>query len=204
MGFLIDLDGIDGSGGETQKIKLRDYLKSIKKNPSILSYPNYDSPLGGKIRDFLDKKIELTSEEQFYMFAIDMLKDNYKILGAIKDSRIVIRESGPNRTCAYQCSLGFPIKKAISFQKKVQKIADLVIFMDIPSEESLKRKIKDNETLDRFEENKNFQNNVRNTYLDLMKTKELGKKYIKIDGTKSIKEVHKDIVEEVNKLIKHS
>ena len=73
--FIVDIDGIDGSGGETQKIKLRDWLKSRKMNPFVVSYPHYEGPFGGKIRNFLDRKLELSAEEQFNLYSSDMVKD---------------------------------------------------------------------------------------------------------------------------------
>lgn len=201
MSIVIDIDGIDGSGGETQKIKLRDYLKSKKMNPFIKSYPDYESPFGGIIRDFLDGKIELTAEEQFAIFAADMVKNKYDFEGAIGHDRIVVRESGPNRTCAYQVAAGYDLEKATSFQKKVQRLADLVLFIDIPPEVGLRRKKSDNESPDRFEKNMEFLRKVRSVYTDLVKSGGLGKKYVVIDGTKSIEDVHKEIVKHVEEVL---
>lgn len=199
--FIVDIDGIDGSGGETQKIKLRDYLKSRKMNPFVVSYPHYEGPFGGKIRNFLDGKMELSAEEQFNLYSSDMVKDEYAIRGALHDGRIVVRESGPNRTCAYQVAAGYDLEKALNYQQKVQLLADLVVFIDISPEEGIRRKRGDNESPDRFEKDIAFLGKVREIYHGLVDRGILGKKYILIDGAKPIEEVHKEIVSNIEGLV---
>ena len=201
MPIIVDIDGIDGSGGETQKIKIRDYLKSKKMNPFVVSYPDYQGPFGGKIRDFLDHKTDLDAEQQFYLYSSDMMKDEYNIKGALDSGRIVIRESGPNRTCAYQVTAGYSLEKALQYQKQNQLIADLVIFMDITPEEGLRRKMKDNEAPDKFEEDNSFLGKVSSTYKEIINRGDLGKKYVTIDGTKSIDEIHKEIVRNIEDVL---
>lgn len=198
---IIDIEGIDGSGGETQKMKLRDFLKSRKMNPFVISYPDYEGPFGGKIREFLDGRIEYSAEEQFSLYTADMIKDEYNIRGALHHGRVVIRESGPNRTCAYQVATGFDLEKALAYQKKVQMLADLVVFIDIDPEIGLKRKRGDNEEPDRFEKNLEFLRKVRGVYKNLCDKGELGKKFVIVDGTKPIDEVHREIVKHVEHVL---
>lgn len=198
---IIDIESIDGGGGETQKIKLRDWLKSMKMNPFVVSYPDYQGPFGEKIRNFLDGKIDHTPEEQFALFSADMIKDDHKITAAVANGRVVVRESGPNRTCAYQGAAGHDLKKMLDFQKKMQKLADLVIYIDIPAEESARRKAGDRESPDRFERDREFLEKVRSIYRDLCAKGELGKKYVIIDGTKPIDEIEKEIRGNVKEML---
>jgi len=201
QGKIIDIEAIDGGGGETQKIRLRDWLKSMRLNPFVVSYPDYQGPFGEKIRDFLDGKTDHTPEEQFALFSADMIKDDHSITAAIANGRVVVRESGPNRTCAYQAAAGHDLESMLGFQKKMQKIADLVIYIDISPEEGARRKAGDNESPDRFEKDREFLGKVRGVYKELCRRGELGKKYIVIDGTRSIDDVQGEIRSSVEELL---
>lgn len=201
LGKIVDIEAIDGGGGETQKIKLRDYLKSRKLNPFVISYPDYQGPFGEKLRNFLDHKVNYTAEEQFFLFSADMIKDEDKLTAAVQNGRIVVRESGPNRTCAYQSAGGYDLEKMVGYQKKFQVPADLVIYIDITPEEGVRRKMGDNEAPDRFEKDMRYLSSVREAYQNLCKRGELGKKYVIIDGMKSIEQVHGEIVRNVESLL---
>lgn len=200
-GIIVDLEAIDGGGGETQKIRLRDWLKSMRLNPSVISYPDYQGPFGEKIRNFLDGKMELTGEEQFILYSSDMVKDEHKLTAAVAGGRVVVRERGPNTTCAYQCAAGHDMGKMLAHQRKVQKMADLVIYIDIPTEESRRRKAGDNEAPDRFERDMSFLEKVRSNFKWLSEGGHLGKRYVVVDGTRSIDEVQAEIQRHVADLI---
>lgn len=196
-GLLIDIEGIDASGGETHTGKLRDFLKSMKLNPMVFSYPDYNSAFGEKIRDFLDKKLELTPEEQFAVYSSDMLKDEHLKRSGIERGRVIIRNRGPNTTCAYQSAAGYDFESAVKYQKKVQLLADLVILIDIPPEESLRRKKGDSEELDRFESDMKYLAKVRENFHNLCGNKLLGKDYVIVNGSRPIEEVQNEIREKV-------
>lgn len=200
-GLLIDIEAIDGGGGETQKNKLRDYLKSEKMNPSVYDYPRYDRPTGKIIRDFLDKKIDLSIDQQFYLYATDMAMDNLEIEGALSKGYPVVRNRGPNSTAAYQCSGGFSYEDAVDFLKMSQNIPDVVFYMDVDTAEAQKRKAGDNEKLDKFEANTGYMDKVRSMYGKLVDDGKLGKRYEKIDGSESINEVHDEIKNRLKKLL---
>lgn len=200
-GIIIDLEAIDGGGGETQKIRLRDWLKSMKLNPLVMSYPDYQGPFGEKVRNFLDGKMELNGEEQFILYSSDMVKDDHTLTAAVASGRVVIRERGPNTTCAYQAASGHDMQRMLAHQKKVQQMADLVIFIDIPAAESRRRKAGDKEAPDRFEKDMAFLEKVRSNFHWLCDGRHLGGRYVVIDGTKSIDDVHAEIQGHVSEML---
>jgi thymidylate kinase len=195
---LFDIEAIDGGGGQTQKDKLRDYLKSQKMNPSVYDYPRYERPIGKFLRDFLDGKVNFTPEQQLYLYAADMSMDNFEIEGSKSP---VVRNRGPNSTVAYQHSAGYPYSQAVDMLKKIQLQADIVFYVDVDPREGQKRKLKDNEAPDKFEADMDFLKNVRGTYERLCREAPLGKFYKKIDGMQSIEKVHEEIKFEVHELL---
>ncbi len=79
--------------------------------------------------------------------------------------------------------------------------ADVIIFTDIKPETSMKRKLKEHGRLDRHEKDLKFLRRVREFYMREIKENVLGK-WIVIDGEKSIKEVHEEILKFINPYLK--
>jgi len=81
-------------------------------------------------------------------------------------------------------------------------IPDVTFIVDVPAKIAKERMSKDNRDEHKFESDMNFQEKVRQKYLEAGKHFP-GEKIIIIEGTKSIEEMHKQIVEEFEKAIKN-
>jgi thymidylate kinase len=77
--------------------------------------------------------------------------------------------------------------------------ADAIIFIDIKPETSMDRKIKEHGKLDKYEKDLEFLKKVREFYMKEIKKNVLGK-WIVIDGEKSKKEIHEEILKVINSL----
>jgi adenylate kinase len=196
-GKLIILEGCDGFGGETQ-IKL---LKEKFPNALFLGYPDYNNKIGLLIHDFLHNKIDLNKDVQFLLFATDMIKDSEKIRNALEKGRYVFVDRYIISTIVYQGVQGFDEKKALEFIKLFDMPEpDIVFLLSISPETSLKRKMKEKgSNVDKWESDLEFQRKVAKKYEEVYKSKIFGKKWILIDGEKSINEVHENILNEIYK-----
>jgi thymidylate kinase len=76
---------------------------------------------------------------------------------------------------------------------------DLIIFIDVKPEIGMKRKLDEEGKLDRHERDLEFLRRVRDFYFREIKESVLGK-WIVIDGERSKKEVHEDILKVINSL----
>ena len=83
-GMFIVIEGIDGSGGETQSKKLVEFLEAKGREVVTLTYPNPESPIGKILYDFLDKRIELKPDVQAALYVADFALDREKIADAIQ------------------------------------------------------------------------------------------------------------------------
>jgi len=194
MGFFVVIEGIDGAGGETQSKLLKQFLEKKGKKVELVKYPDYEGPIGKLIHDFLHKKFDISSEVQFCLYASDMVKDKEKIKKALKEGKIVIADRYLTSTLAYQTLKGFPLDKGLEFAKLFELLTpDLVIFIEISPETSIKRKFKEKNNLDRHEANKDFLRKVNESYHNLIENKIFAKEWIVIDGEKPIEEVAKKI-----------
>jgi len=190
---FIVIEGLDGAGGETQSKLLFNFFKKKKIPVEKLIYPDYKRPIGKLIHQFLHKKYEFSPEIQFFLYFIDFLKDKEKIRKWQKEGKIIIADRYFTTTLAYQCQKGFPLKTALKIVE-ISKLPkpDLVIYLDISSQTSIKRKLKEKNNLDRHEADKKFLTKLVKFYKKLIK-KQILSRWVVVDGEKPIKDVFKEI-----------
>ncbi len=157
----------------------------------MYSYPTHDSRYGKIIRDeFLAGKIEMSVEEQFLLYLLDMQSDKKKIISELSSGSIVMSERYFVSTIAYQSAGNFDYEKA----KAVEEIMalprpDLIFYIDLEPEIAFERKKKQKGKTDIFESAQEYMNKVRNVYEKLYSERYGAKTWIRIDGTKSEKEI---------------
>jgi len=196
-GFLIAIEGIDGSGKTTQSKLLLDAL-SKKGFKTLLSH----EPTEGKFGEEIRKKLrcnDVSPEEAYELFVKDRKEHvKNKIKPALNSGKIVIVDRYFISTIAYQGAAGIPINKIIKDHKQFAPFPDLVVILDLPVEEAIKRL--SNKRKDSFENNIDFLRKVREIYLNMKKI--LKTNIIIIDALRPVEDIHKDILEHVLKLIK--
>jgi dTMP kinase len=187
-GKLVVIEGVDGAGGETQSKLLLEYLRSRKIPAERIYYPEYGNPIGDLIHDYLHKKHELPVDIQFLLYATDMVKDRGKIQGWLNQGKTVIADRYFTSVLAYQ-GMGFPIENALKFAEifRLPK-PDVILYLKISPETSIKRKKGEKEHLDRNEANRAFLEKVSASYENLVKN-QMWSSWFVIDGEKSPEEV---------------
>lgn len=185
--MIIIFEGLDGVG-KTVQIEL---LKQKFPNAALFKYPTKNTP---ELNNYLEKKVEIDQKELFHLFLKDIMNEQQEVRDAIKSGGLVILDRYIFSTIAYE-------KEGISYDEGKEIIAgmnfivpDEVLLIDIPPEVSQERKKKQKQ-LDRYEENFAYLETVRTRFLALYKERYLCKSWHLIDGTKSIEEIHKEILE---------
>ncbi|MDI6602788.1 MAG: dTMP kinase [Patescibacteria group bacterium] len=190
---FIVFEGIDGGGGETQSKLLFNFFKKKKISVEKLTYPDYQGSIGKLIHQYLHKKYEFPSEIQFLLYFTDFLKDKEKIKKWQKERKTIISDRYFTSTLAYQGQKGFPLKTALKIAKIFElPKPDLIIYLKISPETSIKRKFKEKKSLDRHEADKEFLTKLAKFYEKLI-TKQVFSRWAVVDGEKPIKEVFKEI-----------
>ncbi len=203
-GLFICIEGIDGSGKTTQAKLLIEKLMQVHKKISLYSYPTHDSRYGKIIREeFLAGKVEMSVEEQFLLYLLDMQSDKKKIMSELALGRIVMSERYFISTIAYQSAGSFDYEKA----KAVEEIMalprpDIVFYIDLEPEIAFERKKKQKGKTDRFESAREYMNKVRNVYEKLYAERYGAKTWIRIDGTKNEEEIAEFIFSSIINSIK--
>jgi dTMP kinase len=201
-GLFIVFEGIDGAGKRTLSKFTKDILKSKNLKVALFEYPDYNSIWGKIINRYLYNKIELNIEEEFFVYFIDILKDQVEIAKLLKEGFFIISDRYFSSTVAFQCAKGFDYQKAQSMINIMDVILpDLTIFLQIPPALAVERKYKEKEHLDRHEKDKNLLKNVNLMYDKIIKKNSLSKNWIEIDGSKDLESMKTDIEIVISKLL---
>lgn len=196
--MFITFEGLDFSGKSTQVKLLADYLVRNNKKVNLIREPG-GTIISEKIRDILlDKKnTGMFEESELLLFAssrAQLVRET--IIPKLKENEYVISDRFHDSSFAYQgFGRGIPTNFIKSLMEFViaSAVPDITIFIDIPLEEVAKRKAAiSNLTLDRIENTQgDFYKKVREGYLYLAETED---RFILLDGTKSISDLHNKII----------
>ena len=206
QGLLITFEGGEGTGKSTQSKLLYDYLKS-KTTDVILTREPGGCAESENIRNLLVKgninKWDPITESLLHNAA---RREHIKniIKPALLKNKIVICDRYIDSTMAYQ-GIGQGVNSnflnILSKEITENIVANITFIFDIDSDISLKRaKKRDKNTNNRYENfDLSFHKNIRNYFKSLINT---NKRYILIDASNSIEEIHLKILKSINNLIK--
>lgn len=195
--LFIVFEGIDGSGTSTQAELLKKYFLSQGKSALTSPEPS-NSPIGKLIREILKNQIitikdsHKFDEQMAYLFAADRYCHLYNDLdGVIKllQENIVISTRYYFSSLAYHCHSPEDFEWVGSLNKKFPN-PDLVIYINVPIEVSLKRL--DNREYREIYEEKDKLIIVKNNYETIFSTYQ--GLQLKVDGNQQPKIIHQEIV----------
>lgn len=199
-GLFITFEGADGCGKTTQLMLLAKYLKAQGREVVVTREPGARG-LGEKIRKILlNYDGEVSSRAEAFMFLADRAQHIDVIVNpAIKSGKIVLCDRHTDSSVAYQ---GYGRRLDIDEIKRLNSIAtngkkpDMTLIFDIDVETSMARV---GDTKDRMESaGIEFFNRVRNGYLEIAKQEPNRVKVL--DASKSIEEIHKNVIALYEKL----
>jgi dTMP kinase len=192
-GRLVVIEGIDGAGIETQANRLVEYLKGKGIPVEKLSYPEYEHPIGGLIHDFLYKKFNLPVVTQTLLHLADRSKDAEKIRKWINEGKIGVSERYATSTMAYQGFMGFPVENTVKICELIRlPKPEIIVFLKISAETSVKRKRMEKEDLDRNEGDSKLMNDV-GLFYEKLAEKNVFSKWAVIDGEQPKEKVFEEL-----------
>ncbi len=192
--MIITIEGGDQAGKKTQTSLLAKALNSKKIKTKILNFPDYKTPIGKEIYNFLHGKRKFPSHVIHCLLSANRYEKLFEIKKANSKNSIVIMNRYYESNFVYGIVNGMNLKWLESLDSNLPK-SDLVIVLDVSQKESFNRK---KSKRDRFEKNKQFSQKISKTY------KKLAKKYHWkiINATGSKQDIHQLIMNIVLKQIK--
>ena len=199
MKLFIVFEGGEGSGKTIQSHMLADHLKEKGAGVFLTKEPGGDTSVCQSIRGILlNADYKISPKTELLLFAADRAQhvDNV-IIPELKRGNIVICDRFDAATYAYQvCARKVPYKnfKNLNDFAKGKLSPDLIFWFDLDPAIGLKRNV-DAGKKDRFElEDIAFHKKVRAGYEKYF-SKLPKEKYAKIDASKSIEEIHREILQ---------
>ena len=194
QGLFITFEGPDGCGKTTQMKLLAEYFKKKGKEVVLTREPG-GKGLGEKVREILlNYDGEVSDLCESFLFLADRAQNIDIIVNpAVKEGKIVLCDRHIDSTVAYQgYGRGLNIDRINMLNNLATngKKPDLTLVFDVDVETSMKRVGKEKDRMESA--GIDFHNRVRKGYLELAKQEP---KRIKVlDATKSIEEIHKDVI----------
>lgn len=194
--IFITFEGIEGCGKSTQSLLLKEFLEE-----SGVPVMHTREPGGPKISEEIRKillsndNVEMVPETEMLLYMASRSQHTAEwILPALDEGKLVISDRYYDSTLAYQGAarkLDRTIIDVITKFATYNLVPDLTILIDLPAEKGLSRIHKDD--ADRLEsESMDFHRKVRNGFLDLAKSEK--ERYLIVDGTGTIDEIHSQII----------
>ena len=195
-GLFITFEGIEGCGKSTQAKLLRKYLKKNSWSVFLTREPG-GPKISEEIRDILLNKenIEMLPETEVLLYMASRSQHTGEwIIPALQKGKMVISDRYYDSTLAYQ---GAARRIDIKLIDTITKFAtfglkpDITFLVDLPAEIGLSRISK--QDADRLEmESIEFHKKVRVGFIEIAKREK--ERYIIVDGTKSVEEIHNEIM----------
>jgi len=192
-GKIIVIEGIDKAGKTTQANLL---LKNLKGKKYVkFDFPDYSTPVGIEIKQFLDGKRDYSDEVKMMLLSANRWEKKSEIESIIGKGTTIIMNRYYQSNLVYGLSKGLKLKWLLALDEGLPK-ADLVVVIDIKTNTLVRRSR--NDITDTFEQDLDLIRNVRRNY------KMLANKfnwYI-IDGEDTVNIVNVQVVELVRKIMK--
>lgn len=194
QGLFITFEGPDGCGKTTQMKLLAEYFEKKGKEVVLTREPG-GKGLGEKVREILlNYDGEVSDRCESFLFLADRAQNIDIIVNpAVKEGKIVLCDRHIDSTVAYQgYGRGLNIDRINMLNNLATngKKPDLTLVFDVDVETSMKRVGKEKDRMESA--GIDFHNRVRKGYLELAKQE--SKRIKVLDATKSIEEIHKDVI----------
>jgi dTMP kinase len=139
-GFLLALEGVDGSGKSTQA-KLLAVSLLQQGREVVLTHEPTTGPVGQKLRRYLQgPSRNLVPREELDLFLADRREHVEKLIKpALAAGRIVITDRYYYSTVAYQGALGLDLGEILAANEAFAPRPDLVFLLIIPVSQALAR-----------------------------------------------------------------
>lgn len=184
--MIIVIEGGDQAGKLTQSKMLEKALKKRKLKTKLFHFPDYQTPIGKEIREYLDGKRKFPPQVIHCLLSANRWEKLDQIKAAQEKNSVLIMNRYYHSNLVYGIANGLKQKWLESLDAGLPK-ADIVIVLDVTQKESFNRQKKNR---DKFEKNEQFLRKISKLYQTTAK-----KKHWKIiDATKSKEQVHEEIM----------
>lgn len=188
---IIVFEGLDKSGKHTASLDFENKLKDQGYLVAKMEFPQYDSPIGQLISDWLHKKLDVDAHTFELLLAADKQSAQTKIQ-KFKDAGYdyLIMDRYIHSQLAYGS-----YDNDISWVEMLIKYTcepDFVIYMDVSPDESMKRRGQHGDN-DRYESDYDRLSKMSDAYNRAFDMTDIGDHLIRIDANQSLSNVRTSV-----------
>ena len=162
-GALVTFEGIDQAGKQTQAQAVQERLRARGLTCALRYYPDYETPIGTLIRAALVHGTPLAARARTMLFAANRWERDAGLRELLAAHAVVLVDRYSWSNVVYGLAQGYDEAWLRALEAGLVE-ADLTVFVDIPPEESRRRKSHDR---DGFERDVALLANARAQYLRL-------------------------------------
>ncbi|RPI84680.1 MAG: dTMP kinase [Nitrosopumilales archaeon] len=190
-GKIIVFEGIDKAGKTTQAKLLE---KKLGSKCVRIDFPDYSTPVGKEIKQFLDGKRNYPDEVKMMLLSANRWEKKEEIEKIVSKGTTVIMNRYYQSNLVYGISKGLKLDWLLSLDKGLPK-ADLVIVIDIRPKTLVSRS---KNVVDTFEKDLELIRRVKKNYSILANKFN----WRTVEGEKSVDEVQSQVLRIVRKFVK--
>ena len=191
-GLLIAFEGLDQSGKQTQAELLRDRLTARGRASRLLSFPDYATVIGAEIRRALRGEHPYGPDVMQLLYVANRYEWKREIVDAKAAGTILVCDRYLASSVAYGEAQGLDAAWLLEIQKYLPQ-PDVTILLDIPPDESARRKGTDR---DKYERDPVLLARVRESYL-----RQAGSGWVRIDADRDRDVVAAEVFAAVSALV---
>jgi dTMP kinase len=203
-GVFITFEGGDGSGKTTQIELLKSWLEERGHTVVVTREPG-GTDLGNELRDIiLHRKGFIAPRAEALLYAADRAHHIHTLVApALERGDVVVQDRYLDSSVAYQGAgrvLDPTEVRDVSLWATENLMPHLTILLDVPADVAKQRQDSDERAYDRLEaEAEDFHQRVRESYQHLADAEP--ERFVVLDGTDSIEEIHHQITQKVATLL---
>jgi len=185
-GALVTFEGIDQAGKQTQVQRLQQHVQSLGLSCARRQYPDYDTPIGQLIEKSLRDGMAIDARARVMLFAANRWERDAELRRLVRDHALVLVDRYGASKLVYGMAQGYDAAWLENLETGLI-LPDLTLFLDIPPEESRRRKSADR---DGFERDVTLLSKARERYLQLARARN----WVVIEGARPEVEVTRAIL----------
>ena len=160
-GLLVVFEGLDQSGKQTQAERLRDRLVAAGRTVRLLSFPSYDTHIGGEIGRALKGERDYAADTMQLLYVANRFEWKPEIERELAKGTVVVCDRYLASSVAYGEAFGLDGPWLLEIQRYLPQ-PDLTVLLDIEPQVSASRKTADR---DKYERDLALLGRVRESYL---------------------------------------
>ena len=186
MSHLIAFEGLDQSGKQTQAGALRDYIVADGRACELLSFPDYETPVGVEISRALHGEREYATDVMQLLYVTNRYEKRAQMEAWLASGTVIICDRYVASSVAYGEAQGLDPQWLTGVQRLLPQPA-LTIMLDIAPETAVQRKAAGR---DRYERDLELLSRVRLSY----RRQAASADWVLLDGERAKTDVSADVI----------